>query len=124
MSQPLSIIRDINGYPTTGEFQCLVFTNTAQYFTLTANSVTTVTVPAGNYSRLMANIKAAVAAEDPLVWVLPAASPTLTLPSGTVAATLAELNPGCKVVVPGQVLQFLTSQTGVNVSITYYVLPS
>jgi hypothetical protein len=124
MAQPLSIVRDINGYPTTGVFQCLSFTDTAQYFTLTANTIKVVTVPVGNYQRLMANIKVEIETGNPVVWVLPAASPTLTLPSGTVTLTLAEVNPGAKLVLPGQTLQFLTDQTGVSVSITYYIIPT
>ena len=122
LPQRLSISRDDNGYPTTGEYTCLSFT-LGQYFTLTANTIKVVTVPNYPYLRLMADIKVEIETGNPVVWVLPAATPTLTLPNGTVTETHAEVNPECKVVYPNQVLQFLTDQTGVTVSITYYVLP-
>lgn len=120
MPTPLMITRDIGGYPTTGEESCRRFSGIGQYFTLTASTVKSVTVPSNGGSRMMAHFSYGIDTGNANVWVLPAASPTLTLPNGTVTSTLAELSPVNREVVAGQVLQLLTSQANISVSITYY----
>ena len=127
MPIPLSISKDINGLVTTGEESCRAFTDVAHRFILSANTVEVVTVPQNptptfGGRKMMAHFEFAIATGNPVVWVLPAASPTLTLPDGTVTLTISELNPGPREVIAGQTLQLLTSQADVNVSITYYVI--
>lgn len=119
MATPLSLTRDVNGYPTTGQRTSMKFSDLNQYFTLTQNAVKTVTVPVNNSSRMMAVFTYSSGAN---VFVLPASTPTLTAPNGTVTATLATMNPGAREVVGGQVLQMLTDQTGVIISISYYAI--
>lgn len=124
MKTPLSIIRDINNFPTTGEKTGLVFSTLNEYFILTQNVVTTVTVPTGGSRNYLAYISYTPGYN---VWVLPSDTPTLTLPTTTPTATLAQLNPAARLVTPGQTLQFLTGDTILDilsVSISYYYLYS
>lgn len=121
MTTALKTQRDLNGNPTTGFNSGNIPSDTCQFFTLTANVVTTVTVPSPTFnSKLFARFTFGVATGNVMVWVLPASAPTLALPSGTVTATIAELNPLPMIVNPGQTLQFLTSESGVAVSIVYF----
>ncbi len=117
----LSIVRDINGYPQTQANDARAFSSANQDFTLTASSITTVTVPS------FPNANIGVLAyfyftPNKEVYVLPAAAPTLTVASGTVRETLATINPLTRPVVQGQSIQFLTADTGVTVSISYYAV--
>lgn len=117
----LSIVRDINGYPQTQMDDARAFSSANQDFTLTANAITTVTVPS------FPNANIGVLAyfyftSNTEVYVLPAAAPTLTAASGTVRETLATINPLVRPVEQGQTLQFLTANTGVTVSIAYYAV--
>ncbi len=116
------ITRDIQGYPTTGSKTGLKFSLDGQYFDLTASTVLPVTVPSLPYTKAIAVFEYAKTDGAPFVYVQPSASPTLTAPTGTVTATTAELNPSVREVVSGQVLQFLTEQTNVSVTIKYYEL--
>ena len=128
MSTPLKLIRDQNNQPIFSSEIGLQFSDINQYFLLTANVVTNVTVPANNSPSFGSNKMVAIirygnpASGMCNVWVLPAASPVLALPTGTVTATTAILSPGAREVVPGQVLQFLTSQANIVVSISYYAI--
>lgn len=114
------ITRDIQGYPTTGSKTGLKFSLDGQYFDLAASTALPVTVPSLPYTKAIAVIEYAKTDGVPFVWVQPSASPVLAAPTGVVASTTAELNPGVREVVAGQVLQFLTEQTNVSVSIKYY----
>ena len=120
MTTQLLITRDIGGYATTGKESSRKFTDTAHYFTMAANTIKTVVVPAGDARRLMAKFSYGIDTGNANVWVSPVATPTLTLPNGTVTRTLADLSPGAREVSSGQTLQLLTSQAGISVSITYY----
>lgn len=127
MPIPLSISKDINGVVTTGNESCRSFTDVAHRFILTANVVTVVTVPQNptptfGGKKMMAHFEFDIATGNPVVWVLPAATPLLTLPNNVVTLTISELNPGPREVIGGQTIQLLTAETGVNVSITYYVI--
>ena len=123
MTTPLIITRDINGYPTTGSETGHPASDTAQYFTLTANTIKTVIVPnSGDTRRMLAMFTFGIETGNPVVWVQTSATPTLTLPSGTVTLTTAELNPRALEVSIGQTLQILTAEAGVTVSIVYYRL--
>jgi len=125
MASPLTIVRDINGYPTTGSETAFPFTDTNQYFFLTPNTPFVVTVPRGNYARLVAYFKyfISTAPGNPGVFIQPSATPTLTIPTTTLAATTAELNPSARLVLPGQTLQLITTQAGVGVGISYRIPP-
>jgi hypothetical protein len=117
----LTLNRDLNGYPLT-TLSGLPFSIINQYFTLTAMDVTTVTVPESNAHSYTAFFTYTPGAD---VWVLPASTPTLTAPNGTVTSTLAQLCPGARTVVPGQTLQLLYNNTVyaesvVSVGIAYY----
>lgn len=120
MATQFLLTRDVAGYPTTGSQTSHKFSDTAQYFSLTASTVKNVTVPVGKGRRFMAKFSYASLTTPPAVWVQPSASPALTLPTGTVTDTTAELNPSAREVVAGQELQFITAQADVSVSITYY----
>lgn len=124
MTTQYSITRDINSYPSTGSFTCMLPTDTAYQTIHTANTVTTVVVPSvSNTNRLMAKITYAIATGNPVVWCRPSNSGTLVLPTTTPTATIDVLNPSAIEVKVGQTLQFLTAQTAVNMSIAYYALP-
>jgi hypothetical protein len=125
---PLNIVRDINGYPLNSDDAALAFAPLAQYVLLVANTVTTVTVPQnpsptfGGRKMLAKFVFGNPSGALSQVWVLPAATPTLTLPTTTVTETLSVLSPAAREVLPGQVLQLLTSQANIVVSISYYAI--
>ena len=106
LQTPLNQNRDVNGY--------VVFDNTGMPFsvqntfiTLTLDNVSTVTVPSGPALSYTAFFKYSSSKN---VWVLPASTPTLTLPTSTSASTLAQLNPQVRSnLTPGQTIQFLWS---------------
>lgn len=125
MSTPFIIARDINGYPTTGNYSCHRPSDTGYQVILTANTVATVTVPASsNSSQVIAKFTYAIATGNPVVWARPNNASALVLATTTATATVDELNPDCWQLSSGQVIQLLTAQTGVNVSIMYYSLAS
>lgn len=115
-------LRDINGFVIT-TLGARAQSPINQYFTLTASTVKTVTVPNSSARNYVAFFKYTPGTD---VWMLPAATPTLTLPTGTVTETLAVLRPETALVIPGQTLQFIyVTQTGsgmydVAVGIEYY----
>lgn len=119
--------RDMNGNVVTS-LGARAFSVNNFFFTLTADTVKTVTVPATLRGDLfIACFTYSDVTAD--VWVLPASTPTLALPSGTVTATLAELRPSQRLVVPGQVIQMrygATNPTGgaVSVGISFLQAPS
>lgn len=123
MATKFSMTRDINGYNGFG----LVFTDTAYSCTLTANMNTTLTVPNGDQLggaglSQSANAKLiAIFTFDPgsTVWV--ANNTAASAPAGaTFAATVSEGNPVARTVTAGDVLNFLTTGTGVNVGVAFY----
>ena len=132
MPIPLTTTRDINGYQTTGSQSGRRFSDLTQYFELSATpaTVTSVTVPPNpnptfGGSRMLACFEFYDPAGNvPGVWILPAATPTLGLPSGTVTVGTQELNPQNREVNPGQVLQFISSAASVQISIAYYAIQS
>lgn len=109
------------------------FTPTNQQFLLAPNVITTAIVPTvitSNQIRYIVaeftyrfNSSATAEGAEPDVWVLPDASPAVTAPTiaGVVVDTQSELNPTIRPVNIGQTLQFLTTQTGVVVCISYVV---
>lgn len=121
--------RDAGGY-IIRQGNALQFTPINHYFTLTegAGSPTSVVVPnSSSANAYVAEIRLGNLGTNGAVFLLPAASPTLTLPNGTAALTLATIVPqdGLRcVVVAGQTLQFLYTSAGdsdvIDVSISYY----
>lgn len=128
-----SVIRDIQSFSIAANTG-LPFSDINFRFTLTDNTtVKTLTIPATSdpsQNSYTAVIKYGVQGpEFPVVWVLPAATPTLTLPDGTPTASLSQLNPEVRTVVPGQVIQFLSNNDfadvdEVNVSVELYANPT
>ena len=117
----LQIVRDVAGYPQTLSDCARIFTNTGEKFTLTATTVTSITVPATAEGPLLAFFRFTPVAT---VWVQLGSTPTLILPTGTPAATTAALNPSGRRVMPGQTIQFLTNDANVSVGVEYYQTPS
>lgn len=109
------------------------FTPTNQQFLLAPNVITTVVVPSvitSNEIRYIVadftyrfNSAATAQGAEPDVWVLPDTAPAVTAPTvaGVVVDTQSELNPTIRPVNIGQTLQFLTTQAGVVVGISYCV---
>ena len=107
----------------------LQFTPVNQFFTLTAGgSPTTFTVPnAGNALAYIMEINLGTLGTNGVVYVLPAATPTLALPTGTVTATTAQLvfDGIRRVVLPGQTLQIIYGSADgtpdtISVGVSYY----
>lgn len=126
---PLNISRDITGNPTTGTLTGLKPSDICYYFTLTQDTVKTMLVPGNAFPITSQSISSAprtlcyfTFGGTGDVWVLPSSAPTLTLPSGTVTATTAILNPTAKELVAGQTLQFLTHGTDVVVGLQFYAM--
>jgi len=115
---PLNQIRDINGYvhdPIYG----VSFTAQNQDVELTADVVTSIVVPSGPATDLIADIKVT---DD--TFILPDSTPVLTAPTGVVRDTKAQLilSQMSRRVKAGQTLQFLTRSAATHkyVSIAYY----
>jgi hypothetical protein len=106
----------------------LQFTNNNQQFSLTDGTApTSVTVPTvGNANSYIAEINVGALGANGTVLVLPAATPTVAVPTGTVTTQPAIVLPigGIKrVVTPGQVMQFVYTSGNtdtVMVSVSYY----
>jgi|SRR5271170_7378315 len=122
---PLLLARDTGGFVTSGKYSAKAFSDTILYFSLVSGTVTKATIPnIGNQSmygnNVVAEFSIVSASENAQVWVSPLASPAITLPTSTVTATRAELNPIARVLTGGQIIQLLTEQEDVVVSIACY----
>lgn len=120
MTVKFIITKDINGKNTSGETMGTHFAEVGTRFNLTASTETTTTVPGNGDTNLIAVFNYTSASS---VWVQRNGT-TITLPSGTPTATTTVLNPRVREVVSGDTLRFITSGTGVSVSITYFDAPS
>ncbi len=114
-------LRDLGGYIVNAE-NGLDFSDNNLFFTLTVSTAKVVTIPSSATNYYTAYFEYSNGAD---VWVLPAATPTLAAPSGTVTLTKAQLRPKVRKVLPGQTLQFLYANTEtaaqvVSVSIMLY----
>lgn len=125
MATKFKLTRDINGYNGFG----LPFTDTAYSVTLSANTDTSLTVPAASapggasYSGSAKPLLVALFQYDPGTSVWVANNTTAAAPGGSsFAATASELNPSAREVHGGDVLHFLSTGTGVNVSVNFYWL--
>lgn len=116
-------IRDINGYMSDA-FAGNPVSIVNQCFTLTATDVTTGTAPVVNAGNLTAVITVSPGAD---VFFLPASTPTLVAPSGTVTAVKYQMINDRLItnMTSGQAFQFLYNSTPVSgdtvtVHIAYY----
>jgi hypothetical protein len=126
------VIRDIQSFPIADNTG-VPFSDNNIRFIITDNTVLSVTIPtvptleSNSYTIKFKFVS--VGSEYPSVWVLPSDTPTLTVPDGTPTATLSQLNPDVRTVVPGQVLQFISDNdfgviTQVDVSLGLYANPT
>jgi hypothetical protein len=121
MTTKFNMSRDINGYNGFG----LTFTDTAYSATLASSTNTTLTVPSAigigkqGYGTVAQTL--AVFNFDPGTSVWVADNTTAAAPAGaSFAATASELNPAARLVNGGDILNFFTTGTGVNVSVCFY----
>lgn len=120
-----SYVKGVNGYG-------LPFSNTAFSATLAANTDTTLAVPLGAaagapaavaFNKFIVQLKyskdSGGAAGD--VWV--SVNGTAAVPAGaTFASTTSILNPTAKTVKAGDVLHFISADTGVSVSAEFFAV--
>ena len=123
MSTKFNMIRDINGFNGFG----LIFTDTAYSATLTTATNTTLTVPAnmGMGGNGISTISQWIAifsfTPGSSVWVSDSAAVAAVPVGASFAATNSELNPSARLVKGGDVLNFITAGTGVDVSVMFYL---
>lgn len=121
---PFSLTRDINGYNGFG----LAFSDTKYSATIAQSTDTTLTVggasPDGMISSFSANRYLAIFNFEPGAQVWVANNATAAVPAGaSFASTSSELNPSARVVQAGDVLHFITPDSGgANVSVVIYAL--
>lgn len=125
ISTPLSTPREIFGSDRTNHGCTREFSNINYTFLLTANTVATFTVPTTIDIDPIRDLRQLIAfftfTPDSTVYVLPDSAPVLALPATDVPAqTLAQINPEGRNVERGQVIQFLTPDTDVYVSVEIY----
>ena len=108
----LLITRDATGIPAWG----LDFTSDAYNVTLAANTEKTITVPSSNTKGYLAVFSYQPGSS---VWV---SNATITLPTGTVAQSVSQLNPGPKNVAAGSTIYLKTSDTSTQVGVALYEL--
>ena len=123
MATKFNMVRDINGYNGFG----LQFTDTAYSATLATSTNTTLTVPSnsgmGGNGFQSSSTWIAIFSFDSgsNVWV--ANNVAAELPSGAAfVETSSELNPKARLVKGGDVLNFISDGTDVNISVMFYSL--
>ncbi len=118
MPKNLFIAREHGHNTTTGSETIYPYPDTVYRVALTANTVTTLTIPGDIPNQLlMAKFSHSVGTD---LWILYNSTATLTIPT-TADSQPSVLNPGNYVVQTGRSLQLLTSFTGVVVDILFYV---
>lgn len=123
MTTKFIMTRDINGFNGFG----INFTDTAYSATLTTSTNTTLTVPStiglGKQGPATVAQFLAIFTFDPGTSVWVANNATASNPVGaSFAITTSELNPAARIVNGGDVLNFFTTGTNVNVSVSFYSL--
>ena len=108
------ITRDTSGAVGFG----LPFSDQGARIVLGASSLQTFTVPTGPALRYLAIFSYSAGAN---VWVQLNGS-ALTLPSSSAESTQSELNPTAREVLPGDVIQLISSAADAAVSVKYYAL--
>jgi len=123
MTTPFALTRDINGYNGFG----IKFSDTNYSATLATGTNTTLTVPSlsppggASYSGSANPILIALFEYDSGTSVWVSLNATAATPAGaSFAATNSQLNPSARQVKAGDVLNFITAGTGVNVSVCFY----
>lgn len=112
MTTPFSLTRDINGYNGFG----LAFSDTNNQVTLAASVEQHFTIPSdAPYYLIIFGIEPGAA-----IWV--ANNATATLPSGSIAGTLSQLNPSARFVKGGDVISMITPDTTAEVGVSIYAL--
>lgn len=119
MTVPLFTVRSFNGYPTSGFNTCFHSTDIALQFTLTASTAKTITIP-GNTNTVMAMYITYTPNSE--VWFQPNVLTTLVLPTGTVTATSAVMNPRARQVFAGQQIQFMTAASSISISLEFFMI--
>jgi hypothetical protein len=112
---PFSMTRDINGYNGFG----VTFSSSQWQVLLSTSVISSLTVPTTSeptYKNVMAIFSFTPGAS---VWVSVNGTPTIPA-SGTFAQCESELNPAGRLVMPGDVLSFITSDIADQVGVTFY----
>ena len=109
------INRDVQGEYTSGSKMCHPFSGDIEWVALTASTPASFTVPGLSTDYVVCEFSYSAGAN---VLVQPSASPTLAVPGSTPSAVAFELNPAMRQVRGGTVLQFLTTQTGVFLTVS------
>jgi hypothetical protein len=119
MAQPLpqstkfNMTRDVAGYNGFG----VQWPQDGESALLAANTEQHITVPS-NYPNWLAVFSYTPGSN---IWV--DGTTTAVVPTGAFSATTAELNPSARQVTAGQVLSFITSDTGTpQVKVSYFVV--
>lgn len=112
------LARDWGGYPVQTSNIALPFSTLSQSIPLTANVLSTITVPANPATRLLALFRYTAGSD---VWVQGDNYSVLAIPVALEVST-KELNPESRIVTVNQTIQLITADTGVIVNITYYQL--
>lgn len=109
------ITRDVQGQFTSGSKMCHPFSNNIEWIALTANTPASFTVPGVSTDFIVLEFSYSAGAN---VLVQPSASPTLAVPGSTPAAVVFELNPAIRQVRGGTVMQFLTTQSNMFLTVS------
>lgn len=121
---PFTLTRDINGYNGFG----LQFADNKYNATIAQSTDTTLTIPGdapmGAVNNVTINKYIAIFSYEPGAQVWVANNATAAVPVGaTFATTTSEQNPSARVVDAGDVLHFITPDSGgANISVILYAL--
>lgn len=118
----LYINRDIQGKYTSGSKMSHPVSNTIMSVTLTQNVIATFTVP-GLASEVKYYAEYLIQPGS-IVYIQQSASPTIAVPTGTPTLVAYELNPNCREIKGGTVIQMLTPDTaGASLTISFMQIP-
>jgi hypothetical protein len=112
MTTPFNMTRDINGFNGFG----LPFSDTKYSGILTTGAAQAITIPSAHARYL------AIFAFDPGTSVWVSNGHTAVYPTGAVSTTNSSLNPTARMVMAGDVLSFITSDTSVEFGVVLYAV--
>jgi len=124
MAKPLQITRDVQGYATSGQQMGRDYPDLAQQVELTASTAKSITVPVNSSSRMLACI---AITPGKSVFMTRNYNGTIAVPTGTLTAAPVEMIPQAaanRIVYGGDVLQFITPDSNVYLTISYYEVTS
>ena len=124
MAKPLQITRDVQGYATSGQQMGRDYPDLAQQIELAASTAQSITVPVNSSSRMLACI---AVTPGKTVFMTRNYGSTIVLPTGTLTAVPVEMIPQAaanRIVNGGDVLQFITPDSAVYLTISYYEVTS